>query len=255
MSLAVVMVIFSISLSLVFGYRLIASKTLTCVNQSLPFSVLNLSHRQVQGIQRNILIVGVDHLSLPKPNLVSIWLVLYFPNLPHLTFIPIYPQATIAGLDTSQSLSQRFDLNPDKTLDPSFTAVLENLGYWWNNYILIDALSLAEIIDQSGAGLADSSLRGIQAVAGSLSTGANSESSMLRQRDLIAWGCVQLGTLSQGSILKNLEAINKHIVTDLSAWQLKRESQFLTRSPEEISCEFPTIRESLSFHGGQIGYP
>ena len=112
-------------------------------------------------VQRNLLVIGVDHLSAAQPQLESIWLVMYFPGKLDLTFVPLYPDPGEKPAAQSSPLAASFSL--DKAGHPSraFFRQLED-QVWWNNFLVIDQTATRALIDLVG-GLPSGDLNGNEA--------------------------------------------------------------------------------------------
>lgn len=85
--------------------------------------------------QHNILIVHVDNLQNPTPQLISMWgLIIYFPE-PKIILQPLYP----LNREANQTLGQQFALTQSKNIHPKFVnAVAQSTQIDWNNFILLD---------------------------------------------------------------------------------------------------------------------
>ncbi len=97
--------------------------------------------------QRNILVILVDSLSTSAPRLEGIWLVGKLPTNPHLVFFPIFP-APREGEEEQWSGAFALDANGQPA-----AAFFENLKVkkiHWDNYLLVDHPSLADLIELSG---------------------------------------------------------------------------------------------------------
>ena len=99
--------------------------------------------------QRSILIITVDDLKSNGARLDSVWLILYMPNLPEITLIPIYPTINFSGdsidVDLDYDLQTKFKLDPGGILDPIFLAYLRENGVTWSKSIMLDRSSINQI--------------------------------------------------------------------------------------------------------------
>jgi len=99
--------------------------------------------------QRSILIITVNDLKVNGAKLDSIWLLLYVPNLPEITLIPVYPKINSSGdsikVDLDYDLQTKFKLEPGGILDPIFLAHLRENGVTWSKYIILDRSSINQI--------------------------------------------------------------------------------------------------------------
>lgn len=99
--------------------------------------------------QRNLLIAWVDGLDYASPRLEGLWLVLFVPDSPSLTWLPLYPAGLIESVDGNQNWFTDFHLTQDGNLDPQFVADLLSKDVWWNNYLVIDNSGLVAIVNRN----------------------------------------------------------------------------------------------------------
>ena len=99
--------------------------------------------------QRSILIVTVDDLKDNRARLDSIWLILYVPNLPEITLIPVYPEISSTGdglnIDLDNDLQAKFNLEPGAIIDPIFMTHLREFGITWSKYFILDRSTINQI--------------------------------------------------------------------------------------------------------------
>jgi len=229
------------------------------------------------GEQRNLLVIGVNQLNSAQPVLESAWLVLYSPGLPHFSFIPLYPLQDTSRPDLEQAIQTAFKVDRNKTPSAAFLNALRSSGAWWNHYLLLDELALAELIDMSASPTLPERLTGLQLVAESLE-GSSARSPVATQARLISAFC--RGAVHPAyptDIAALLDRFSDHLSTDMKSRQILNELRWLFNpdqagqpgtaeeledssatsqaSGTAIVCEFPTIQEEITFTGGQIGYP
>jgi hypothetical protein len=226
------------------------------------------------GEQRNLLVIGVDRLNAAQPVLESAWLVLYTPGVPHFSFIPLFPLQDSDRPDLEQAIQAAFQVDRDKTPGATFLNALRSSGAWWNHYLLIDELALAELIDLSASPALPERLTGLQLVADSLDRNA-AHSPVSAQARLISAVC--RGAVNP-SIPQDIDALrdrlSEHLNTDMKTKQFVNELRWLAGpdlavAPDAyldqtgviqsqgaaITCEFPTIQDEITFKGGHFGYP
>ncbi len=99
--------------------------------------------------QRSILIITVDDLKDNGARLDSIWLILYVPNLPEITLIPVYPEISSTGdglkIDLDNDLRAKFKLESGAIIDPIFLTHLREYGITWSKYIILDRSTIIKI--------------------------------------------------------------------------------------------------------------
>jgi hypothetical protein len=97
--------------------------------------------------QRNILVILVDSLSTSSPRLEGVWLVGKLSTNPHLVFFPIFPAS---GEGEPGQWSGAFGLDADGQPMAAFLDSLRAKNIHWDNYLLVDHPSLADLIELTG---------------------------------------------------------------------------------------------------------
>jgi hypothetical protein len=96
-----------------------------------------VSVSEITGEQHNVLIMRVDELDSPQPQLISVWFVSLFfleDNPTKLTLAQIYPSNSAkAG-----SLEETFALTGEGEPTPAFWDALEAYGFNWESYVVLD---------------------------------------------------------------------------------------------------------------------
>jgi len=204
--------------------------------------------------QRNVLLIGVDHLGSPSPTLESIWLVLYIQDLPQITWMPIYPEITTRGkhvlIQTDSSLKESFQLLPDSLLPQGFQQALRAKHIHWDNLIILDQSAMAGVIDTLGglerltSQLAEGDVvDGLHSIAILQPANIDSQAALLSQANLIQQLC---RTSPQEHInltrLQNLlKTMSSHLVTDLEPEQVISDMSSMLLYGGGFTCEFPSL--------------
>ena len=224
----------------------------TLVNQA-PRQETDLSELEDQ---HNILVIGVDNLASPAPRLESTWLVMYFPDLAHVSFVPLYPLTASTGVESNQTLQLAFEIARDGSPSPIYLDYLASLGVWWDHYILLDRTALAELIDSSAGLKTTDGPTGMQLVSRVDAPSGDPTAVIQAQMGLIATVCrgntQSALTASPEAILANLSG---HLHTNLNTKLIHRTLHQMMKVAGSLVCEFPTITSTFSFSGGQLGYP
>jgi len=217
--------------------------------------------------QLNLLAIGVDHLVSPQPNLESLWLIVFSPDVPHLMFLPIYPTSLDgrASDDSGEPLVVNFALDTNGDPDQGFRNILKARGIWWDTFILVDEAGISNIMqlfskvksgqqtDDGGSpnkprdGQVDALGKQDSAIFIEALTPPNSNFP-LNQRDqykLIQEVCLRSVSTSPVAIAREafqlIRSSPEHIHTDLTfrqiidLWHGHQESQM------GFSCEFPSL--------------
>lgn len=92
---------------------------------------------QVRGNgQRNLIVLSIDQIDAPQPNLEGIWLLITYPGIPNLTLVPIFPNHQ-ENASSSTSYSEVFAMTPAQIPSPQFLDLLTE-KVLWDNYLITD---------------------------------------------------------------------------------------------------------------------
>lgn len=196
--------------------------------------------------QQNLLVIGVDQLKVGNPELISIWLVMFFPGKPDFTFLPVYPVPGEKGAGASSDLQASFSLDRAGRPDLAFLHQLSD-WIWWNNYVVIDQTGMISLIDMvGGIPLHKGHLDGAQVMAKLASSSNESNTAFAKQVSLLEGICTQIHkTPSKKELATILRKIKPNLVTNLDLkdsldiW-FDQNEKFLT-----VHCEFPINTSSI----------
>ncbi len=94
--------------------------------------------------QTNLVLLRVDDLSAPQPELISIWIAFLGPaDYPGLTVMMLYPNPDAP--DQVQSLADSFRLGEDKLPVPEFWQELASYKFTWDGYLQADSQAITSI--------------------------------------------------------------------------------------------------------------
>jgi len=217
----------------------------------LPDSEIN----RFKAPQRNILVVAVDEIGAERPRLEGVWLILYLPDLPHVTLMPVYPEVITDGhtliVKADEELAGEFDLTPDKVPSPAFFESVAAKNIWWNNYLLLEKSTLEKLVDSMGGmentnhnsheALAEYS--GSQAVDMLTSTQVDPQAGLLSQAQFAQRMCRKNSQplFSAGNLRFTYSLLKEHIITDLRPEQIVADLEGMLQRRGGISCEFPSL--------------
>lgn len=198
-------------------------------------------------VQRNLLVVSVDHLSIAQPQLESIWLVMYFPGKLDLTFLPLYPDPGEKPAAQSSPLAASFSL--DKAGNPSraFLRQLED-QVWWNNFLVIDQTATRALIDLvSGQPSDDLKENGAQAMAEPPSSWQDASTTIAGQTEMLSQLCEQPQVTAPSSVVvaATLEKLESNLATDLDLMTILDEWQTKSSPALPFHCDFPLSTSSV----------
>ena len=100
--------------------------------------------------QHTIILIQADDLTSPKPHLVGIWLLLYYPEFPKLTLLMLYPPMSGNNAGRIWALNQQFAITPIGKLSPTFLTSMQNFGFQSNGYLVTDNYGLTQWVDWLG---------------------------------------------------------------------------------------------------------
>lgn len=214
--------------------------------------------------QRSLLFVTADNLENRKPRLQSVWLIIYAPPDPTLTFLPIFPELSskperLSTLERSFRIERTADDLGSIRLAPSFLTTLQGQDIWWSGYILLDNVSLEHMEREiKTAGSVSPEANGTEEegffaglLSGKITTLPMFSSNATPEETIFAdvafyqkvcWG------LSRGQDQNSFLALDKlfdvyplHIMSDMDHTQVLAELENVRDHNGSISCEFPTV--------------
>jgi hypothetical protein len=197
--------------------------------------------------QMNTLIVFVDNLETDQSNLDGLWLMMYFSDSTHLTFMPIYPSFPTTGEtsdNNNQLMKNNFLLNPDHTLSGSFSQFLYQNNYRWDTYIILDKHALVDVVDFwiSTAGSNADNAVSSSIVSSYPPVETDAELSLLGQTKILQTICQSMAVQpvlpdTTGLLTKTAD----HLVTNLQVDQFINQWQIKLNQGNRSSCEFPYL--------------
>ena len=224
------------------AFEVYAQKKDVRVSQDNPAPHSSAPLQEVES-QRNVLVILADKMEEPNPRLEGVWLVVYLPKTPHLTFLPLFPVELNVQDSQDDNLASEFQLDSQGRPSTTFLEAIEAKEIRWDDVLLLDKVSLAVLIDLSG-GL-DSSpghKSGTLAVS-QLPAALEEPRAALEKQAALAEGiCQKMDRLLGNPDLARL--------LELLAGRTYSETEFLNHFPgwsyfqnsgSNVSCEFPTF--------------
>jgi len=209
--------------------------------------ISELSSTGSPPLQQNILVIGIDHMDSPTPRLESIWLVLYFSDSPHLTWMPIYPAYPAENQNTlqiNQKLANLFQLNQSKKPTQSFQEALHQQNLWWNGIVVLDKIAVTYLFEILAKSKNNPLFTDDYLVQFSLlpSVWDNPGQAMKAQTNLLYSLCLEVSQFqtlpdlfSQPEVIKNHVSADFDLVSFISQWQLR------LAQGNRLICEFPFL--------------
>ncbi len=241
--LGIYVVVFTIFLSLGIWSGRIAGKFTSTKGPMATLSAMSPPPTPSNG-QTNLLVIGVDRLNIQKPRLESIWLLGYFSNNPHFSFIPVYPSQ---NLGNNHDMEIAFELTADGRPNSELVNLLQKKRIWWNGTVIIDEIGMIEIIDfLNGVEVQGHLLKGALAVGSSPLPWEDPAAALKGQTQILQSSCHQTNLLSPSADLRNiLNLIPDHLRTDIDIFQAIRDWRELVNGEQKLVCDFPLLNASL----------
>jgi hypothetical protein len=191
--------------------------------------------------QQNILLVQVDDLGTAKPNLESVWLMLYIKNTPKITWMPLYiaNQSAEASV-TAKVIAGQFQLGKNKTLKGSFETALRKQDIWWNGYIITDKQGVGKLQK-----LFQESPKNDEAItvdaSGALNPTSLLDMAVMDKVAVIQGICQTASSLKNPQVIKQWLEESNNVVTDLPIEEITAQWSALFNGQTGLSCEFPSL--------------
>jgi hypothetical protein len=224
------------------AYELYAQKKDDRVSQNYPVPTSSAAIPATNS-QRNVLVILMDHLVEQNPKLEGVWLVVYMPNTPHLTFLPIFP-VDLSGQTTQDiSLASLFHLDSHRRPTIDFLEAIEAKDIRWDDVLVFDKVSLAVLIDLSGGLESKLELMSGTNVVSQLPDAYQEPRAALENQAALAEGICQ----KMDRLIGNPDTTR---LLELLAGRVYSETEFTKHFPGwsyfrdfggNISCEFPTF--------------
>lgn len=179
--------------------------------------------------QHNFIVLRVDDLTNAKPKLISVWFVSLFfvnDNPNSLTLAQIYPPR--APSQKSLLLNRNFSLTDEKDPLPPFWDAVEQYGFRWEGYIMLDT---------QGANFFLQWLVGPNDFQGALDEAAKSPENSLRMAKQTCQSITDssgrsLGQFDWGNVVPDHFHSSLNLETGLGYWDR------MTDAKNTVQCEF-----------------
>jgi len=224
----------------------VATITLLISNSSNRISQQSFSQINIPANgQRNILLIGVDDLNKEKPVLMGLWLLMYFPENPNLTFAPVNP---VVWRQAQTSTSQTNEINlvaRNGSLDKYFSNQLHQDDIWWHGYILLDSTAVKEAVQFSNKLNDLETINSFYPVDDPYLFDDSDLTGIAHQTDLLNHFCRQTNNFTADTDFSEILAlIPTHIRTNLSLISIIQDWKSLISQENNLVCEFPLQRAS-----------
>lgn len=190
--------------------------------------------------QRSVLLIGVDSLETDAPQLESAWLAAFFPTLPQITLLPIYP-------NQDRKFEASFALDEERTPVPAFLTALQAEDLWWDSYLIIDRNGLEELTGKiGGIDLGGVTVAGRQVLERLTRARHDPQQALADQITLLRAFCRKTPHLAQVADPDELsQLVASTARTDLAPEQISADLNALLDFTSGLTCEFPTLGKAL----------
>ncbi len=198
--------------------------------------------------QRKLLVIVVNRLVDPDPQLVSVWLTTYVPVRTQTTWFSLYPASLSGGAEDDLEMVETFQLSAEGDPERAFFELIQSKELAWDNFILLDEFGLVELIDMTGgidfgAGKVD----GMRALAQIPHSSKEPRAALFAHAKLAESFCLNSEKLIQEMDVKDvIGRLASHMRTDLSEKSFVEEWRHLRTANSGLDCEFPTLPKSFS---------
>jgi hypothetical protein len=198
------------------------------------------AHTMPTNGQRNILLIGVDHLRSDNPTLSGIWLIVYVPDRPNVIFAPIFPNPLASHSPEDSNLVNSFALDENNSPTQSFIEKLHQKQLWWHGYLVIDSYAVVETVKFFNQKSVNEKIPLYR-----MSWNDESPPSLHQQTDLLNNLCRQASEMTIETDFSDLlGAIRSHLHTDMDMISILQDWRRLVASKSDLKCEFPLQRAS-----------
>lgn len=190
--------------------------------------------------QQNILVINIDEFDR-SPHLKSVWMLMYFPDSPSVTLLPVFPAPVELDPDSGGFYEGHFDLSAAGKPTADFLSALMEQNIWWDGYIVLDSVArhaLSQSLTSGAFQIPSAKPKGI--FAGFVETLSGKSEDLNQQTTLLAQFCNQVSRHgTQVNLTRALGSIGAHYRTDLNLIRLQQDWHSLLNAKRSLSCDFP----------------
>ncbi len=190
--------------------------------------------------QRTIPYIIADDLQSSAPRLIGVWLLLYRPDLPKVTLLPLYPGGLSSPVGREAALAGAFSLTQDKAPDKKFMAALQGYHVQWNGYILTDLHGISRTIDWlQGIEFGDTKIDGATALTSLTLPWDDLQDLLKTQEKIIDGACRTISKIPVEANWIGLAGVLSpdHLHTDLNLEMVIADWKGLVSGLEPLTCE------------------
>ncbi len=213
-------------------------------NKSLqtPPQIINSSNST--GAQESLWLITIDQFGKSDPTIIGIWLLTYIPNYTKIKPLPFYPSENIQA---NAEIDKNFHLTSGQNISPEFWEYLQKHNFLVRNYIVIDKVVAANILDMyGGVTIQDKVLSGQDAMSQLSMPGVSPIESI--QNQVIVLDCI-CKSIFNGAVVPNINIlqkdIGKHIVSNLDLDIKLDEWRSLIINGDHKVCDFSDLASKL----------
>jgi len=194
--------------------------------------------------QHNLLVIVTDHMELPTPVLRSVWLLINLPSQNSLTFVPLFPASYKNSASRDLILEKSFSLNANGSPSNKFLKNLKQFDFWWDDYVVIDEVSLAKFVDLAGGIKVENNfIKASQIETGAYLSNKDPSKSLRTQYRIIEQLCNKAPLIMIHPDFRNITPfLASHIRSSIPVDIMHKGLLTIYESESIIKCEFPTIQ-------------
>jgi hypothetical protein len=194
------------------------------------------------GGQESIWLIVVDRLSETNPKIVGIWLLAYIPKYTTITPLPLFPSDNSMN---NAELVKAFHFTTDRKIAPEFWAFLEKHDHPAKDYVVIDEVAVASIINiYDGVSIKGKRLSGVEALAQVPKTWEDPQGSLQGQIAIMDSLCKSIfNSPTPPDLNKFQKEVRNHILSNLDLGKKMNEWQKMMASGNQKICNFSDLYE------------
>jgi hypothetical protein len=199
----------------------------------------------LSGGQESIWLIVVDRLSETNPKIVGIWLLAYIPKYTTITPLPLFPSDNTSN---NAELVKAFRFTADRKIAPEFWAFLEKHNHPAKDYVVIDEVAAASIINiYDGVSIKGKRISGIEALAQVPKTWEDPQGSLQGQIAIMDSLCKSMfNSPTPPDLNKFQKEVRNHILSNLDLGKKMNEWQKMMASGNQKICNFSDLYEKPS---------
>ena len=189
--------------------------------------------------QHNLLLVGVDDLSLSNARLESVWLVMHYPDTAIFSFMPLYPSPLPAPSNLYATPHEPLHLDPGSPSTLEKFDFIASSKIWWDDVVVVDETAVIQILSlPAGADTGENAQ--VQYFVALPSAWEAPKQAHIGQAALLAALCERETAFFDLSNLDRLfTLVPSHISVSMDESEIMSAWHRLAGNGPELNCDFP----------------